>query len=128
MNLSPELDTPRRHPARPAGGWLAIPQKVLDLLAIPSLFVLILLAFVAQTRGKNRAALEAVTAVRAADGRCVSSRTTLTDLTERKRAEAEVHRLNAELEDRVRARFVKAIRKLGLFLSIVQAPREAARP
>jgi CheY-like chemotaxis protein len=26
------------------------------------------------------------------------------------------------------ARFVEAIRKLGLFLSIVQAPREAARP
>lgn len=42
--------------------------------------------------------------IRDAEGNYVMSRTTLTDLTERKRAEAEVHRLNAELEARVRIR------------------------
>ncbi|MDB5309208.1 MAG: tmoS 2 [Gemmataceae bacterium] len=42
--------------------------------------------------------------VRDPAGRYVRSRTTLTDLTERKRAEDEVRRLNADLEERVRAR------------------------
>jgi PAS domain S-box-containing protein len=44
------------------------------------------------------------TAVCDADGRYVRSRSTVTDLTARKRAEAAVGRLNAELEDRVRER------------------------
>jgi PAS domain S-box-containing protein len=44
------------------------------------------------------------TALRDAEGRYLRSRTTLTDLTERKRAEGAVLRLNAELEDRVRVR------------------------
>ena len=43
-------------------------------------------------------------AVRAPDGRFLRSRTTLTDLTARRRAEDETRRLNAELEERVRAR------------------------
>jgi PAS domain S-box-containing protein len=67
MTRSPEPETPRRHPARPAGGWLTIPQKVLILLTIPSLFVLVLLAVVVQTQGKNRAALEAVARSRDAE-------------------------------------------------------------
>jgi PAS domain S-box-containing protein len=67
MKRSPEPETPRRPPARPAGGWLTIPQKVLILLTIPSLFVLVLLGFVAQTQEKNRAALEAVARSRDAE-------------------------------------------------------------
>jgi len=43
-------------------------------------------------------------AVRDSDGRFLRSRTTLTDLTERKRAEDEVRRFNDELEERVRHR------------------------
>jgi PAS domain S-box-containing protein len=47
-------------------------------------------------------------AVRGPDGRYLRSRTTLTDLTERKRAEDAVRRLNAELEQRVSARTAEA--------------------
>lgn len=43
-------------------------------------------------------------AVRGADGRYLSSRTTLTSLIDRKRAENEVRRLNIELEERVQQR------------------------
>ncbi|MBN9517876.1 PAS domain S-box protein [bacterium] len=43
-------------------------------------------------------------AVRGPDGKYLRSRTTLTDLTERRRAEDEVLRLNADLEGRVRER------------------------
>jgi PAS domain S-box-containing protein len=43
-------------------------------------------------------------AIRGPDGQYLRSRTTLTDLTERRRAEDEVRRLNAELEARVRGR------------------------
>ncbi len=43
-------------------------------------------------------------AIRGPDGKYLRSRTTLTDLTERRRAEDEVRRLNTELEGRVRER------------------------
>ncbi|HEY1190704.1 MAG TPA: PAS domain S-box protein [Gemmata sp.] len=54
--------------------------------------------------GSTFPVLVSSSSIRDADGGYLRSRTTLTDLTERKRAEDEVRRLNAELEERVRVR------------------------
>ncbi len=54
--------------------------------------------------GTTLPVLVSSSSVRDSDGRYLRSRTMLTDLTERKRAENEVRRLNAELEERVQIR------------------------
>ncbi|VTR93686.1 histidine kinase : Histidine kinase OS=Burkholderia sp. H160 GN=BH160DRAFT_5724 PE=4 SV=1: CHASE3: HAMP: PAS_9: PAS_9: HisKA: HATPase_c [Gemmata massiliana] len=58
----------------------------------------------ARKDGTTFPVLVSSSSVRGSDGRYLRSRTMLTDLTERKRAEDEVRRLNTELEERVRTR------------------------